>query len=99
MTLIGVDGVLHVFHIDYNGNGNPDSNEPVSPNFSSTINYQFTPDRTGQFTYYCNFHPATMFGNASIIPEFTPLTLAIVISSATLIIMFYRKRSVKTINH
>lgn len=92
MTLISADGITHKFFVDYNGNGNPDSDEPVSPNFSSTVNYQFTPDRTGEFTYYCSFHPATMFGNASVVPEFGTLTLLVVIALTTITIIAYKKR-------
>lgn len=77
ITLISADGVLHDFFVDYNGNGAIDSDEPHSPTFSSTTVFQFTPDRTGQFTYYCSFHPSTMNGNTQIVPELTPAFLAV----------------------
>jgi len=63
IKLISADGALHDFYVDYNGNGAIDSDEPRSSTFTSTTTFQFTPDRTGQFTYYCSFHPATMNGN------------------------------------
>ena len=91
LTLISADGLIHSFFVDYNGNNSPDSNEPVSPSFTSTINFQFTPDRTGEFTYYCSYHPITMFGNASLIPEFNLQTLILVIATLSAILITYRK--------
>ena len=77
ITLISADGALHDFFVDYNGNKAINSDEPHSPAFTSTTTFQFTPDRTGQFTYYCSFHPSTMNGNTQIIPELTPAILAV----------------------
>jgi len=77
ITLISADGALHDFFVDYNGNGAIDSDEPRSSTFTSTTTFQFTPDRTGQFTYYCSFHRSTMYGNTQIIPELTPAVLAV----------------------
>lgn len=93
MTLIGTDGELHNFFVDYNGNGSPDTDEPTSPDFSQTINYQFTPDRTGEFTYYCLYHPTIMYGNASIIPEFSFFAVVVSLIVAATIVLVYRKRS------
>lgn len=95
LTLIAVDGLPHIFYVDYNGNKVADSNEPRSPQFTTTINYQFTPDRTGQFTYYCSIHPTTMFGNVSAIPEFTSTiaVLILIIASATIVVIYKNKKS------
>lgn len=93
MTLISADGMVHDFFVDYNGNGAINSGEPRSPTFSSTMNYQFTPDRTGQFTYYCSFHPTTMRGNSNIIPEFTVAAfVALMVALATIAILYRAKR-------
>lgn len=95
LTLIAVDGLPHIFYVDYNGNKVADSNEPKSPQFTTTINYQFTPDRTGQFTYYCSIHPTVMFGNVSAIPEFTSTiaVLILIIASATIALIYKNKKS------
>lgn len=95
LTLIAVDGLPHIFYVDYNGNKVADSNEPKSPQFTTTINYQFTPDRTGQFTYYCSIHPTVMFGNVSAIPEFTSTiaVLILIIASATIAVIYKNKKS------
>ncbi|HEY4675204.1 MAG TPA: PQQ-dependent sugar dehydrogenase [Candidatus Bathyarchaeia archaeon] len=63
LTLTSVDFITHAFFVDYNGNRNPNTGEPRSPNFqAATINYQFTANVTGTYTYYCVFHTGTMFG-------------------------------------
>ncbi len=90
LTLIGVDGLPHNFFVDYNGNRVPDANEPMSPTFTSTINYQFTPDRTGTFTYYCQFHMMTMFGNVNAIPELSTVGIAILLMVVSLIAVAYK---------
>jgi plastocyanin len=92
MTLISADGIVHDFFVDYNGNGAPDSGEPSSPTFTSTINYQFTPDRTGEYTYYCSFHPATMHGNTNIIPELSILAVLTLLIASTTIALIYKKK-------
>ena len=92
MTLVSVDGFTHNFYIDYNGNGNPDGDEPTSPDFTSTINYQFTPDRTGAFTYYCHYHHTVMYGNATIIPEFSSFALIAALIIVTALVLAYTTR-------
>jgi hypothetical protein len=63
LTLTSVDSVTHGFFVDYNGDMNPGAGEPQSPNFqTATINYQFSADCNGTFTYYCPFHKSMMFG-------------------------------------
>jgi plastocyanin len=67
LTLNASDGVQHNWFIDYDGDGNDDANEPVSPNFrNEQIVWNFTADRAGTFTYRCRFHPTTMTGNITI---------------------------------
>ena len=91
ITLISSDGLTHKFFIDYNNNGNADNDEPASPSFSSTIIYQFTPDRTGDFTYYCSIHPSTMYGNVSIIPEFSSFTLLVIITIMSVVVIAFKR--------
>ncbi len=93
LTLISVDGLPHIFYVDYNGNKIADTNEPKSPQFTGTINYQFTPDRNGQFIYYCSIHPTVMFGNVSSVPELTAIAavLILIIASATIAIINKKK--------
>jgi len=63
LTLTSVDGIRHSFFVDYDGSGNPSVGEPLSPDFqTATVNYQFTADVAGSFTYYCQYHMSTMFG-------------------------------------
>jgi hypothetical protein len=93
LTLISVDGNVHDFYVDYNGNGAIDSGEPRSPTFTSTVTYQFTPDRTGQFTYYCSFHAATMRGNTQIvIPELTVTVLVVLMVALTMVAVVYVRK-------
>jgi glucose/arabinose dehydrogenase len=67
LTLTGVDGVVHRFFVDYDGDGNPGAGEPASPNFqTATVNYQFTADVAGSYTYYCQFHKSVMFGTFNV---------------------------------
>jgi len=90
ITLISADGALHDFFVDYNGNGAIDSDEPRSSTFTSTTTFQFTPDRTGQFTYYCSFHRSTMYGNTQIIPELTPAVLAVLMVGVAITGIFFK---------
>lgn len=66
LTLTSQDGLPHRFFVDYNGNGVLDSDEPASPVFSGTINYQFNATTSGTFTYYCQIHPGVMFGTFKV---------------------------------
>ena len=94
MTLVSEDGLPHLFFIDYNGNQSPDAGEPQSPTFTTTINYQFIVNQTGTPMYYCYIHPSVMFGNTSIIPEFSTLLVVPLFMMATLlaVIAYRRKR-------
>ncbi len=65
LNLYADDSVTHTFFIDYNGNGIPDSGEPLSPTFSSPSTPQvftFTASVMGSFTYWCSIHKGPMFG-------------------------------------
>lgn len=68
LTLTSQDGFPHQFFVDYNGNGSPDAGEPTSPQFSSTINFQFTASKAGNFTYHCAIHPLVMLGTFIVTP-------------------------------
>ncbi len=46
----------HAFWVDYDKNNVPDSNEPNSPVFTSTIYYNFTASVAGTAPYYCTVH-------------------------------------------
>ena len=93
ITLISVDGLSHQFFVDYNGNGIPDANDPVSQTFSSTTNILYAPDRTGEYPYYCNIHPSVMYGNVSIVPEFTSAALLTILVAVILTTIIYKKRT------
>jgi len=66
LTLTSQDGAPHQFFVDYNGDHFPTSDEPTSPVFTATINYQFTANTIGTFTYYCSVHPLIMFGTFTV---------------------------------
>lgn len=70
LALISGDGITHNFYVDYNGNAMPNSGEPKSPNFSSgtAMFFEFVANTTGTFTYYCNFHQASMHGTFIVNP-------------------------------
>lgn len=53
----------HNLFVDYDGDGAPDEDEPRADDFHGNASHlQFTADRPGRFTYYCAYHPGTMFG-------------------------------------
>ena len=66
LTLYSADGVRHNFYVDYNGNGMPDTGEPVSADFRSSttpVTFDFTATSTpGTYTYYCDYHANRQFG-------------------------------------
>jgi plastocyanin len=102
LTLKSEDGLTHDFFVDYNGNGKPDPGEPKSPSFGVTpINFQFTANKTGTFTYYCEFHPLKMYGTFHVtsgVPEFQSLIIApLFVAATSLAVIFYRRnRSMRT---
>jgi copper binding plastocyanin/azurin family protein len=64
MTLYSGDGYTHNWGVDYNGNGVPDSGEPLSNSFGSAgTTYTFTATTTpGTYTYWCYIHKGPMVG-------------------------------------
>ncbi|MBX5326756.1 MAG: hypothetical protein ACQXXH_06055 [Candidatus Bathyarchaeia archaeon] len=74
LTLTSADLVKHNFFVDYNGDTYPNPGEPKSPDFCGppyympTINYKFTADLLGTFTYYCEYDRNTMFGTLIVTP-------------------------------
>jgi hypothetical protein len=68
LTLTSADLQTHNFFVDYNGDAHLSVDEPASPDFCNppycvpTINFQFTADRLGVFTYYCLYDTSAMFG-------------------------------------
>jgi FtsP/CotA-like multicopper oxidase with cupredoxin domain len=96
VTLVSTDGIKHKFFVDYNGNDSPDASEPASPDFTGTVNYQFTADRNGTFTYLCAYHTFSMRGTFVVnqtIPEFPSLAILSLFTTATLLVVIAcRKR-------
>ena len=70
VSLTSGDGIPHNWGVDYNGNGVPDSGEPLSSNFDSTgTSYTFTATTTpGTYTYWCFIHKGPMFGRFIVTP-------------------------------
>lgn len=63
LHLTSKDSLTHALFIDYNGNMLPDANEPLSPTFySPTVSVSLTVwiIQTGNFNYYCKYHPNMM---------------------------------------
>ncbi len=57
------DGITHNWGVDYNGNGFPDSGEPLSNNTSTSTSFTFTATTTpGVYTYWCFIHKGPMNG-------------------------------------
>jgi len=63
INLYSVSG-KHNWFADYNGNGQPDAGEPISPDFDTGTPGTITFDATtaGSFTYYCDYHAGKMYG-------------------------------------
>lgn len=63
LHLVSADTVAHTWFIAYdNGTGNA-TGEPQSPQFKSVpLDFFFSADRTGAFTYRCSIHPTIMYG-------------------------------------
>ncbi len=63
LTLVGNDTAPHNWFIDYDDDWFPGTDEPKSDDFTgSVVNYTFTADRVGLWTYRCSYHPTTMTG-------------------------------------
>ncbi len=74
-TLIALDlSPAHDFFIDYNGDHTPGVGEPKTTDFSRTnpLTTKIHLDRAGNFTYYCEYHSGTMFGNVLILGPIIP---------------------------
>jgi len=69
LNLSGTDTVQHNWFIDYDNDTQADPDEPVSTTFqgSTVVVWSFVPDRPGNFTYRCAFHPTTMTGRIEIL--------------------------------
>jgi len=80
MTLYSADGVRHNFYVDYNGNGMPDTGEPLSADFRSStipITYDFTATSTpGTYAYICDYHANNQFGSFIVGAPPTPTARA-----------------------
>jgi plastocyanin len=72
LTLTSADAKIHNFFVDYDGDTMPSTGEPkskdtcVPPYYDSTINCQFTANRTGTFTYYSQYDENVMYGTIVI---------------------------------
>lgn len=79
LTLVANDTATHNWFLDYNGDGDLDAtSEPFSPDYNTltgpkTIDWNFTADRPGTWTYRCAYHPTTMIGTLVVLPEGRPL--------------------------
>jgi hypothetical protein len=64
----------HNWFIDYDGNKQRDTGEPVSPDFNGpgdlkVVRFPFNATRAGSFTYRCEFHPTVMRGTIDIVGQ------------------------------
>lgn len=94
LVLNSTDGPNHNWFIDYDNDGGDDPTEPNSPNFQDQeIEWNFTADTPGTFTYRCKFHATTMTGTIVVRNETTPpgdggSNTALVLGVALLLIVF-----------
>ncbi|HYT00781.1 MAG TPA: hypothetical protein VEO20_08975 [Thermoplasmata archaeon] len=86
LTLIGNDSAPHNWFIDYDNNLGPNGEEPSSPDFNTAamkvVVWSFVADRPGNWTYRCRYHPSSMTGTISILPEPQPLNLTLYANAA-----------------
>jgi FtsP/CotA-like multicopper oxidase with cupredoxin domain len=54
-NLTSVDGLVHNWYIDYDGDSNDDGNEPDSPDFTGTVEWNFTASQNGTYAYRSRF--------------------------------------------
>lgn len=54
-NLTSVDGLDHNWYIDYDGDANDDGNEPDSPDFTGTLEWNFTASQNGTYGYRSRF--------------------------------------------
>lgn len=81
LSLISVDGpgVPHNFFVDYDGDRTP--NEPKSPDLPAggePLVWNFSADRPGAYTYYCQYHTGSMQGPIEIRDEPRPVNITLV---------------------
>lgn len=75
IALYSADNVTHQFFVSYDGATTPSAGDPVSANFSSSdvpVFLNFTPSQSGNYSYYCRYHPSTMKGTISIVSTASP---------------------------
>lgn len=91
MTLISHDSALHQFWVIYtNGSSSPQSGDPLSPQFTGTVNYPFVAtNNVGTYEYRCYIHGHPMYGYFKVvptgtIPEFQPLVMLSLLAVGTL---------------
>lgn len=61
-NLISDDGQTHNFFVDFNGDGLPGGPDVLSENFSTTCIHFLLAHTSGDFNYYCLYHPESEFG-------------------------------------
>ncbi len=77
VALYSEDGATHQFFVSYDGGQTPTSGEPASSDFNSSlvpVFLSFTPSPSGNFSYYCRYHPSTMKGTLDIASTGGPAT-------------------------
>jgi FtsP/CotA-like multicopper oxidase with cupredoxin domain len=105
LTLINNDGIYanpHRFFVSYTNASSPNSTEPQSSDFTTTLSYQFVATNTvGTYTYGCVYHYSMMKGYFQVmptgtIPEFQPLIMLslLVVSATAAVLVHKRKRQI-----
>jgi FtsP/CotA-like multicopper oxidase with cupredoxin domain len=99
MTLTSHDGSPHQFWVIYtNGSSTPQSGDPLSAQFSGTVNYSFVAtNAVGTYEYECLIHKGPMYGYFKVvptgtIPEFQPLVMLSLLAAGTLVAALAYKR-------
>src|SRR5437773_1623643 len=110
LTLFGTDSAPHSWFIDYNDDMAPSPGEPASKDFNVPGDVvgalTFLASQTGNWTYRCHVHPASMTGTISIVggppPELPrtmlPLVTEIMIGALGIVLVFaavYHFRAVR----
>jgi plastocyanin len=102
LTLYSQDGLPHRFFVDYNNNSIVDAGENASNTFSTSTVFVFNATVSGNFTYRCSVHSASMYGKlevAKAVPEFSPLLILPLFIAVTMVaaIAHKTKQSAKKI--
>jgi len=102
MTLTSHDSRPHQFWVIYtNGSSNPQSGDPLSPQFTGTVNYSFAAtNTTGTYEYQCYIHGHPMYGYMKVvptgtIPEFQPMIMLSLLVAGTIVAALAYKRKEK----